>query len=222
MLLLSVIGLIENKGMGLTREVPELAVVLGCIALHLLSEAWRDHSTSSGLNASADRACSQSSSVHSGESGSRLDLPLYLHIFFICRNVYLSFVREHIWSLSFQPPIPTSGQLRRAKATIQVSCTSALNYDALWRFCAMDFSASGQKRRLCRRSTRTLMANLPFQSHHRYAISLSFPTTQVCYRVQSKDVRFHFWFISCWSARSQCVRLARPTRCSSSPARPVY
>ena len=122
----------------------------------------------------------------------------------------------------FQPPIPTSGQLRRAKATIQVSCTSALNYDALWRFCAMDFSASGQKRRLCRRSTRTLMANLPFQSHHRYAISLSFPTTQVCYRVQSKDVRFHFGFISCWSARSQCVRLARPTRCSSSPARPVY
>ena len=100
--------------------------------------------------------------------------------------------------------------------------TSALNYDALWRFCAIDFSASGQKRRLCRRSTRTLMANLPFQSHHRYAISLSFPTTQVCYRVQSKDVRFHFGFISCWSARSQCVRLARPTRCSSSPARPVY
>ena len=150
MLLLSVIGLIENKGMGLTREVPELAVVLGCIALHLLSEAWRDHSTSSGLNA------------------------------------------------------------------------SALNYDALWRFCAMDFSASGQKRRLCRRSTRTLMANLPFQSHHRYAISLSFPTTQVCYRVQSKDVRFHFGVISCWSARSQCVRLARPTRCPSSPARPVY
>ena len=37
-----------------------------------LPRARRDHSTSSGSNSSAGRACSQSSSVHSGESGSRV------------------------------------------------------------------------------------------------------------------------------------------------------
>ena len=37
------------------------------------------------------------------------DLPLYIHFFIICRNVYLSFVREHICPFPFYPkshPVP--------------------------------------------------------------------------------------------------------------------